>query len=137
MNLKNNCITINSYYQAVEIIKFCKKNKIVPVLFIKYYLINGLGIDWLHALVKMLQKEFKSKDFRVFVETKKNYGLFIALVEKKINFINVQANHETMKRLRQIAKLNKVSVNPDFSVVDVAKSKNVRAKLKKLYNKIL
>ena len=42
-----------------------------------------------------------------------------------------------MKRLRQIAKLNKVSVNPDFSVVDVAKSKNVRAKLKKLYNKIL
>ena len=137
MNLKNNCITINSYYQAAEIIKFCKKNKIVPILFIKYYLINGLGIDWLHELVNILQKEFKSKDFKIYVETKKNYGLFIALVENKISFIKVKANHETMKRLRQIAKLNKVSVNPEFSVLDIAKSKNVSAKLKKIYNKIL
>ena len=137
MSPKTNCLIINSYYQAVEIIKFCKKNKIVPVLFIKYYLINGLGIDWLQAMVKMLQKEFKSKDFRVYVETKKNYGLFISLVEKKINYINVKANQETMERLKQIAKLNKVSVNPDFSVVDIAKSKNVSAKLEKIYNKIL
>ena len=136
MSLKTNCLVINSYYQAVEIVKICKKNNIVPILFVKYYLINGLGIHWLCELIKMLQKEFKSKDFKIYVETKKNYGLFIALVEKKINFVNVQANHETMKRLRQIAKLNKVSVNPDFSVVDIAKSKNVRAKLKKLYNKI-
>ena len=137
MNLENNCITINSYYQATEIIKICKKNKIVPILFIKYYLINGLGIDWLHELINILQKEFKPKDFKIYVEAKKNYGLFIALVENKINFINIEANQETMKRLKQIAKLNKVSVNPDFSVVDIAKSKNVRAKLKKLYNKIL
>ena len=134
MNLENNCITINSYYQATEIIKICKKNKIVPILFIKYYLINGLGIDWLHELVNILQKEFKSKDFKIYVETKKNYGLFIALVENKISFIKVKANHETMKRLKQIAKLNKVSVNPDFSIVDIANSKNVNAKLKKIYN---
>ena len=137
MSLKTNCLIINSYYQAVEIVKICKKNNIVPILFIKYYLINGLGIDWLYELKKMLQIEFGSENFKIYVETKKNYALFIALVEKKINFVNVQANHETMKRLRQIAKLNKVSVNPGFSVVDIAKSKNVRAKLKKLYNKIL
>ena len=137
MSLKTNCLIINSYYQAVEIVKICKKNNIVPILFIKYYLINGLGIDWFYELMEMLQKEFKSKDFKICVETKKNYALFIALVEKKINFVNVQADYKTMKRLRQIAKLNKVSVNPDFSVVDIAKSKNVRAKLKKLYNKIL
>ena len=137
MNLKNNCIAINSYYQAAEIIKICKKKKIVPVLFIKYYLINGLGIDWLKELINMLQKEFKPKDFKIYVEAKKNYGLFIALVENKINFINIKANQDTMKRLRQIAKLNKVSINPEFSVIDIAKSKNVKAKLKKLYNKIL
>ena len=137
MSLKTNCLIINSYYQAVEIVKICKKNNIVPILFIKYYLINGLGIDWLCELIKMLQKEFGSEDFKIYVETKKNYALFITLVEKKINFVSVQANYETMKRLRQIAKLNKVSVNPDFSVVNIAKSKNIRAKLKKLYNKIL
>ena len=137
MSLKINCLNINSYSQAVEIVKICKKNNIVPILFIKYYLINGLGIDWLHELINMLQKEFKPKDFKIYVEAKKNYGLFIALVENKINFINIKANQDTMERLKQIAKLNKVSVNPEFSVVDISKSKNVNAKLKKLYNKTL
>ena len=137
MSLKTNCLIINSYCQAVEIVKICKKNNIVPILFIKYYLINGLGIDWLHELINILQKEFKPKDFKIYVEAKKNYGLFIALVENKISFINVKANQETMKRLKQIAKLNKVSVNPEFSVLDIAKSKNVSAKLKKIYNQIL
>ena len=136
MNLKNNCITINSYYQAAKIIKICKKNKIVPILFIKYYLINGLGIHWLHELINMLQKEFKPKDFKIYVEAKKNYGLFIDLVEQKINYISVQANQGTLKRLQQIARLNKVLINPNFSVVDLSKSKNISVKLIKLYNKI-
>ena len=135
MNLKTYCFTINSFYQAIEIIKISKKNKIVPVLFIKYYLINGLGIDWLNELKNMLQDKFKSKDFQIFIETKKNYGLFIGLVEQKINYISVKANEETLKRLSQIAKLNKVVINPSFSVVDLTKSKKINLKLKKLYNK--
>ena len=135
MKLQPNCFTINSYYQAVEIIQICKKNKIVPVLFIKYYLINGLGIDWLNELKNILQKKFNLKDFQLFVEVKKNYGLFIGLVEQKIHYISVKANQETLKRLYQIAKLNKVVINPPFSVVDLTKSKNVKLKLKKLYNK--
>ena len=130
MSLKTNCLIINSYCQAVEIVKICKKNNIVPILFIKYYLINGLGIDWRYELIKMLQKEFKSEDFKIYVETKKNYGLFIALVEKKINFVNVQANHETMKRLKQIAKLNKKK----YMIVDT--NKNIEENKLKILNKV-
>ena len=104
----------------------------MPILFIKYYLINGLGIDWLKELINMLQDKFKSKDFKTYVDAKKNYGLFISLVEQKINFISIQANQETLKRLKQIAKLNKVLINPTFSVVDLSKSKNIDAKLKKI-----
>ena len=137
MKLKKPCFAVNSYNQAVEIITISKKKKKIPILFIKYYLINGLGIDWLKELINILQDKFKSKDFKTYVDTKKNYGLFISLVEQKINFISVQANQETLKRLKQIAKLNKVSVNPDFSVVDISKSKNVSTKLKKIYNNIL
>ena len=135
MNLKTYCFTINSFYQALEIIQNSKKNKIVPVLFIKYYLINGLGIDWLSELKHMLQDQFKSKDFQIFVEVKKNYSLFIDLVEQKINYISVKANQETLKRLGQIAKLNKVLINPSFSVVDLTKTKKINLKLKRLYNK--
>ena len=134
MKLRKSCFTVNSYNQAVEIITISKKNKIIPILFIKYYLINGLGIDWLRELINILLDKFKSKDFKTYVDAKKNYGLFISLVEQRINFISVQANQETLKRLKQIAKLNKVLINPTFSVVDLSKSKNIDAKLKKLFN---
>ena len=134
MKLRKSCFAVNSYNQAVEIITISKKNKIMPILFIKYYLINGLGIDWLKELINILRDKFKSKDFKTYVDAKKNYGLFIGLVEQKINFISVQANQETLKRLKQIAKLNKVLINPTFSVVDLSKSKNIDAKLKKLFN---
>jgi hypothetical protein len=133
VNLKKNCFTINSYHQAVEIILISKKNKIIPILLIKYYLINGLGISWLNELKSMLENKFRPKDFKIFIEVKKNYGLFISLVEEKINYIAVRGNEETLKRLTQIAKLNKVVINPSFSVVDLSKSKNIRLKLKNIF----
>ena len=133
MNLKKNCFTINSYHQAVEIILISKKNKIIPILLIKYYLISGLGVSWLNELKSMLENKFRPKDFKIFIEVKKNYGLFISLVEEKINYIAVRGNEETLKRLTQIAKLNKVVINPSFSVVDLSKSKNIRLKLKNIF----
>ena len=135
MRLKEYCFTINSYFQAVEIISISKKNKVVPILFIKYYLINGLGINWLSELKFMLKNKFSPKDFKILVDVKKNYGLFISLVEEKINYIAVKESEETIKRLTQIAKLNKVVINPSFSVVDLSKSKNISLKLKNIYNK--
>ena len=128
------CFTFHSYSQAVEIIKLCKKHKINPVLFIKFHLVNRLGIDWLEEFNDMLKKKFKNKLFLSFVDTKKDYGLFISLVEKKIDFIKVEGSHNTIKRLREIALLNKVLVNPNFSVIDLANSKNISSKIKKLTN---
>ena len=135
MNLKKNCFTINSYHQAVEIILISKKNNVTPILLIKYYLINGLGISWFSELKFMLENKFRTKDFKIFVEVKKNYGLFISLVEEKINYIAVKGSEETIQRLTQIAKLNKVVINPSFSIVDTAGSKNLKLKLKNIYNK--
>ena len=135
MSLKKKCFAINSYHQAVEIILVSKKSKIIPILLIKYYLINGLGISWLIELKSMLENQFKPKDFKMFAEVKKNYGLFISLVEEKINYIAVKGNGETLQRLTEIAKLNKVVINPSFSVVDISKLKNINSKLKNIYNK--
>ena len=80
----------------------------------------------------MLQDDFKSKDFKMYVEVKKNYGLFISLVEKKINFIKFNANEETLKKLKEIGKLNKVLINPSFSIVDPSKTTNLNKKLTKI-----
>ena len=36
------------------------------------------------------------------MDSKKNYGLFIDLVENQVSYIKVNANNETLKRLKQI-----------------------------------
>ena len=131
MPLKKNCFNINSYNQASEIISICKKNNKVPILFIKYFLINGFGIHWLQELQRLLLTRFTSKNYKIYVDSKKNYGLFIDLVENQVNYIKVNANNETLKRLKQIAKLNKVLINPKFSIVDLSKTKNLQLKIEK------
>ena len=136
MSLDKYCFTINNYFQAVEIIKISKINKIIPTLFINYYLADRLGVDWIHALCNMLQADFQSKDFKIYVDAKKNYGLCINLIEKKINYIRIQADKKTNIRLNQIAKLNKVLINPSFSIINLSNYKDRSTKLKKLYNKV-
>ena len=131
MPLKNNCFNINSYNQASEIISICKKNNKIPILFIKYFLINGFGIHWLQELKRLLLTRFTSKNYKIYVDSNKNYGLFIDLVENQVNYIKVNANKETLKRLKQIAKLNKVLINPKISIVDLSKTKNLQLKIKK------
>ena len=44
------------------------------------------------------------------------------LVEQKIDYLKIDAKKETLKRLNQIAKKNKVSLNPQFSVLDLSKN---------------
>ena len=131
MLLKKNCFNINSYNQATKTISICKKNNKVPVLFIKYFLINGFGIHWLQELKQLLHTRFTSKNYKIYVDSKQNYGLFIDLVENQVNYIKVNANNETLKRLKQIAKLNKVLINPKISIVDLSKTKNLQLKIKK------
>jgi len=129
---KNYCFSFNSYIQAVEILNVCKKKKIVPTLFCKYYLINGLGIDWLIESISMLEKKFGLKKFSMYVDTKNNYGLFISLVESQINYIKIKTNTRMLGKLEEIGKLNKVLINPNFSIIDLTKTKNIEVRIKKL-----
>ena len=131
MALTINCFSINSFNQTSEIVSICKDKNIVPILFIKYFLINGFGIHWLEELKRLLLTRFTSKNYKIYVDSKENYGLFIDLVENQVNYVKVSADTETLKRLKQIAKLNKVLINPKFSVVDLSKTKNLQLKIEK------
>ena len=123
MTSSNYCFSFNSYKEAVDIFTICNENKILPVFYCKYYLINGLGMNWLSGIKDMLEKDFKNKKFKIFVDVKDNYGLFMSLIESKINFIKVNANKSMLKKLEEIAKINKVLINPNFSIVDISKTK--------------
>ena len=131
MQYKNHSFIINSYFQAVKTIIVCHNNKILPIIYIKYFIINGLGSDWLKEFNILLGKQFSKKAFKLCVECKQNYGLFINLVEQKIDYLIVDAKKGTLNKLKQIAKKNKVSLNPKISVLDLSKIKNIDLKIKK------
>ena len=98
-------------------------------------MINGFGSDWLKEFNILLEKRFSKKTFKMYVDCKKNYGLFINLVEQKIDYLKVDAKKETLKRLNQIAKKNKVSLNPKFSILDLTKIKKIDVKIDKILRK--
>ena len=124
---------INSYNQAVNIITICQKRKIFPIIYIKYFMINGFGPDWMKEFKNLLEQQFSKKKFKLFVDCKKNYALFINLVEQKIDYLKIDAKEEAYKKLNQIAKKNKVLINPKFSVLDFSKIKNVNLKFKRSF----
>ena len=132
MKLKKYCFSINNYKQSLEILNIYKNLNIIPILHFKYNLVNRFSSDWLIELINMLEKQHGTKKFKTYVDVKKNYGLFINLVEKKINFLEVNANTEMLTKLKSIANVNKVLINPNFSILDLTKSKNIRTKIKNL-----
>ena len=123
MKLKNYCFSFTNYNHTAEIIKSCNNKNIKPVLFINNKLISDLGIEWLNSLDVMLNTQKKLKNYKFYVDVKKNYGLFISLVEKEIDYIKIETSKENTSKIKEIAKLNNVLINPQFSVVDPLKSK--------------
>ena len=123
MKLKNYCFSFTNYNHTAEIIKTCNNKNIKPILFINNKLISDLGIEWLNSLDVLLNTQKKLKNYKLYVDVKKNYGLFISLVEKGIDYIKVETSKENITKIKEIAKLNKVLINPQFSVVDPLKSK--------------
>ena len=123
MKLRNYCFSFTNYNHTVKIIKTCNNKNIKPVLFINNKLISDLGIEWLNSLDVMLNTQKKLKNYKLYVDVKKNYGLFISLVEKGIDYIKIETSKENISKIKEIAKLNKVLINPQFSVVDPLKSK--------------
>ena len=135
MKIKKNYLffNINNINQAIEAIIICKKNKMLPIICIKFFLIDGFGPDWIKELRNLLLKKFNKKDFKILVDCRKNYGLFINLVQQKIDFLQVNADSNTLSRLKNVANKNKVIVNPKFSIINLAKIKNIESKIQKIY----
>ena len=109
MKNKSICFSINTINQAEFILKeFNKKTHII--FYIKNYLIKGFGVDWLI-------------NFKIYVDAGFDSGLCIKLVQNNFNYIKIKSNVLIINKLKQIAKKNKVLLNPRFRVVDIKKFK--------------
>ena len=123
------CFTVNTFKQAEETIQEAKKNKIKPIIFIKYYIVKGFGVDWIKALQLLLASSFSQNSFKLYVDANTDYGLGIELINIKINYLKLRCNHKIIKKINQIAKKNKVLLNPSFRIVDLSNIKNISRKI--------
>ena len=64
--------------------------------------------------------------FKLYVDANTDYGLSIELISIKINYIKLRCNNKIIKKINQIAKKNKVLLNPPFHIVDLSNIKNIR-----------
>ena len=123
---------VNTIQQALKIMSICKNNNVLPIFFIQFYIINGFGPDWIIEFRNLLLKKFSKNTFKLFVDCRINYGLFINLVHNKIDYLKASGDKDTLLRLTQIAKKNKISINPQITIIDITKIKNIEKKINKL-----
>ena len=123
------CFAVNTLKQAEATIKEANKNNIKPIIFIKYYIVKGFGVDWIKAFQLLLASSFSQNSFKLYVDANTDYGLSIELISIKINYVKLRCNHKIIKKINQIAKKNKVLLNPSFRIVDLSNLKNISRKI--------
>jgi len=116
---KDYCFAINTFSEAKTLIRKSLKNKIKPIIFIKYHLVRGFGTDWIKTLNTLLQKSFKKNTYKLYVDASDDYGLAIELIKVKIQYIKLKNDPKILEKINQIAKKNKVLLNPSFPIVDL------------------
>ena len=124
--LNRNCFSINTYVDLEELIKIKKNKKKILVVFIRNYLIKGLGIDWLSTLIKLIKKNYSDQNIKIYVDAGSDYGLSTLIVRENIDYLKLKSNKVIMKKINQIANQNKVLLNPPFHIIDLSKLKNFK-----------
>ena len=129
MKNKFTCFAVNTLKQAEETIQEANKNNTKPIIFIKYYIVKGFGIDWIKTLQLLLASSFPQNSFELYVDANTDYGLSIELISIKINYIKLRCNHKIIKKINQIAKKNRVLLNPSFHIIDLSNIKDINRKI--------
>ena len=123
---KNTCFSINSYIEIEDIIKSNQKNDKSLILFINNYLIKGFGVDWLKEFINKINKSYLAYNVKIYVDCGYDYGLAILVMSQKIHYLKLKSNKIILNKISQIAKKNKVLLNPNFDVVEISKLKNCK-----------
>ncbi len=119
--IRKKCYSISNYQQLVSAIKINKNKNEIIVIYINYRLVNGFGVDWLKTIIYLSYKLSKKSNIRFYVDCGTNYGLCILLIEEKINYLKIKTNNIIFKKISQMAKKNKVLLNPNFDIVHLKK----------------
>ena len=129
------CFTINTLEEAERVILGSKTYKIKPILHLKKYFLLGFGAEFILTFQNVLISKFGKLNFELFVDCGSDQSLAINMANKKINYVKLKTNSIILSKINSIAYKNRVSLNPNFNIVDCRDRKNINLKLKKLYSK--
>ncbi len=124
--LKKICISINNYFQFEQLIQYKINKRKILIIFIKNYLVKGLGIDWLNVFIKLIKKNYSEYNVKFYVDAGNDYGLSILILKENIDYLKLKSNNIIIAKISQIAKKNKVLLNPNFDVVEFSKIKKYK-----------
>jgi len=127
---KKICFAVSTLTQIEILIELRKSKFKTSIILIKYFLIRGFGVEWLRSLINYVSKKYKTHNIKFFVDSGYDQGLSILLTQENIDYIKLKNNKIVLDKINQIAKKNKVLLNPTFDVVDLTKIKNIEKKLK-------
>ncbi len=124
------CYAVSTADQLKRLIEIRDKKYKISIIFIKYYLVKGFGLEWLKLLIEFIRSQYKSHKIKFYVDAGYNHGLSLLLIYENIDYIKLKSNKIILKKINQIAKKNKVVLNPNINVVDLMNIKNIEKKLK-------
>ena len=124
------CFAVSTLNQIESLIELRKSKYNTSTIFIKHFLIKGFGTTWLRSLINFAKNKYKTHNIKFFVDSGYDQALSVLLTNENIDYIKLKKNKIVLKKINQIAKKNKVLLNPSFDVVDLTKIKNIQKKLK-------
>ena len=127
---KKICFAVSTLTQIESLIEIRRLKFKTSIIFVKYFLIKGFGIEWLRTLINHTKNKYKTHKIKFFVDSGYDQGLSILLTHENIDYLKLKNSKTVLKKINQIAKKNKVLLNPTFDVVDLTKIKNIQKKLK-------
>ncbi len=123
---KRKCFLINTFIQLENLIEIKKDKRKILTIFLSNYIVKGFGIDWLSAFLKLVNKKYSSYNIKFYVDAGRDYGLSLLILRENIDYLKINTNREIMSKIKQIAKKNKVLLNPNFNIVDLSRIKDYR-----------
>ena len=112
--------------QFEKLIELKKNNRKILVIYIKNYLIRGFGVNWLNTFIKLTKNNFSKYNIKFYIDAGTDYGLSTLLLRENIDYLKLRSNKVILDKIDQIAKKNKVLLNPDFNIVDFSKIKKYK-----------
>ncbi len=124
--IKKKCYSVSSYFQFKELIKLKKNKRRILVIFIKNYLVEGFGVNWLFNFLNLIKKNYKEYNLKFYIDSGTDYGLSSLIIHENIDYLKLKSNKVVLKKISQLAKKNKVLLNPNFHIVDFEQIKNYK-----------